>query len=128
MATLLVFIPLRRNRKNADCIEKVNLLWKEYKQKGQEIDEKMAQSVSLAQRALEQQESLGFDLLKQALHLGLECFKEWNLVSPALNKHMDELMSFGAQAVKPTGSGNGGFIISLWKSPPKLDHLCLFNP
>jgi mevalonate kinase len=33
---------------------------------------------------------------------------------------MKEIEALGALAVKPTGSGDGGFILSLWKeAPPK---------
>lgn len=49
-----------------------------------------------------------------------ECFKEWGLVGDFLNIHQNKLRNAGAIATKPTGSGEGGHVLSLWQEPPPL--------
>ena len=40
-------------------------------------------------------------------------------MSEGLQQHMNHLLSSGAIAVKPTGSGGGGFVLSLWEKRPR---------
>lgn len=98
----------------ADCLKTVSSLWKENPEKAKEIDEAMKSSVSLAKHALSLSQSAGLPLLKEAIEQAASAFSQWNLVSLSLRQHMDELMKAGALAVKPTGSGNGGYVLSLW--------------
>ena len=82
----------------------------------------MSKSVELAYLALTSTDKTEFDrqhLLKEAIELAYQCFKDWCLTDDALNAHILELKSFGAVACKPTGSGSGGYVLSLWsKEPP----------
>lgn len=54
--------------------------------------------------------------LKTAVELAGDCFEEWGLVTPEMARLKQKLLSLGALAVKPTGSGGGGFMLSLWPS------------
>lgn len=53
-------------------------------------------------------------LLQSAIIQGHACFKQWGLIPPPVADHIQYLYEEGAKAVKPTGSGNGGFVLSLW--------------
>ena len=61
--------------------------------------------------------------LTDALHQASDCFTQWGLVTPAMAALMTSLRSAGAQAVKPTGAGLGGMVLSFWQSPPPLSLL-----
>jgi mevalonate kinase len=78
----------------------------------------MREAVGLAEMALDRAEELGHPLLKQSMDLGLDCFERWDLCHGDLGEHLDWLKRHGAEAVKPTGSGGGGYALSLWQSPP----------
>lgn len=103
------------------CIHQVNTLWETDSHKAQQIDENMATSVKLARIALETHDTNSIRFLSQAIQQSAECFNAWGLVSDTLKQHIDCLKQQGALAVKPTGSGGGGYVISLWdKEPPSL--------
>ncbi len=99
----------------SECVRKVQMLEKTQPDLFESLDEQMSQAVELAERALwlpESEESLG--LLIQSLDLASDCFEQWGLTSGKLGEHMQDLRRQGALAVKPTGSGGGGFVLSLW--------------
>lgn len=96
------------------CINQVQSLWDKDPAKGLSIDQCMEESVRIAQEALEQEPVNGFQRLTQAINMANQCFHDWGLVSENLQSHMNALTKAGAKAVKPTGSGNGGFVLSLW--------------
>lgn len=103
-------------------VKQVSLLFKTQSQQAHRISNNMTQSVNLCLQALKTKEaSHCFKLLQQAISLGEKCFKDWNLISPDLQKHLDHLKYHGAAATKPTGSGLHGHVISLWdQDPPKI--------
>lgn len=105
------------------CISQVASLWEHASISASKIDNQMNQSVLKAQTALEQtNRSEAIMLLAEAMNEAAACFQQWGLISESLQKHMDELRAAGALAVKPTGSGGGGYVVSLWESvPPKLE-------
>lgn len=98
----------------ATCIERVQTLWQRHPDVAAEIDVCMGESVDLARRALETDTPFSRQQLKQAIELGHQCFEAWELITPALEKHIQALYDQGAIAVKPTGSGCGGMVVSLW--------------
>ena len=61
-------------------------------------------------------------LLKEAFALAENCFLKWGLIGTEMKKHIAFLKKQGALAVKPTGSGSHGYVLSLWLTPPP-DHL-----
>jgi mevalonate kinase len=105
----------------AHCIQQVQKLWAMDQKKSREIDQQMAEAVSLAQFALKQETTESLAHLVTAFKCAGDCFQQWGLVSDSLQMHMDKLSNAGALAVKPTGSGGGGYVISLWDtSPPEM--------
>ena len=92
------------------CVEKVIALRKP------ELDQAMGQAAETAEAAL--RDSNGFSALAAAMEKGREIFAAWGLIPPAVASQMDALKKAGAAAVKPTGSGDGGYILSLWEKDP----------
>ncbi len=77
----------------------------------QQGEELMRASAHAAIQALEAGNE---EQLVAAIEKGRQAFETWDLVTPAMQKVMQELLSQGALAVKPTGSGLGGFILAVW--------------
>jgi mevalonate kinase len=102
----------------ADCVRRVNEFRRLSPVVGEQIDKQMADSVRLAERALLSGEGIGFSILAESINLARECFEMWGLTSGALDYHIQELSRAGAVAVKPTGSGGGGYVLSLWSNEP----------
>lgn len=101
------------------CIQQVNQLWQTQPEAAMAIDELMEVAVHKAREALMNNEPQALMMLAEAINQSAECFNRWGLVSENLLQHMLLLQEEGALAVKPTGSGGGGFVISLWNQPPK---------
>jgi len=101
------------------CIHQVDQLWQSNPQQALELDLIMHQSVEKCRQALENNSHGSLMQLKEAMQESASCFKAWGLVSEGLAQHMKVLSDHGAIAVKPTGSGGGGYVISLWDHPPK---------
>jgi mevalonate kinase len=102
----------------ANCVAKVKSLWQTNPDLAQSIDRDMSLSVQKAKEALQSKESNALFQLTMAIQLAYSCFKQWDLCNEAVNKEIHLLLEAGALAAKPTGSGDGGYIISLWESPP----------
>lgn len=100
------------------CVKKVMELRKNNEAKANEIDAKMIHSCLMVKKALEMGEEEGLPLLTFGLNLGNECFYDWDLVSPVLHAHIQEVRK-NALACKVVGAGFGGHVISLWKDNPK---------
>lgn len=98
----------------ATCIERVQTLWATNPEIALALDLRMNESVNMARQALEHDTPASREQLKQAIEQGNQCFQAWGLISPALAEHMQSLYRQGAVAVKPTGSGCGGMVVSLW--------------
>jgi mevalonate kinase len=103
------------------CIQQVQALWEKNSTLAQRIDRQMSESVSECKQALEVQSESALMQLAAAMNKAANCFVQWGLVSENLQRHMDCLHQAGAVAVKPTGSGGGGFVLSLWHEKPVLD-------
>lgn len=103
----------------ADCITKVNEIQKRFPKEFGFWDSEMSEAVNTARTALEKPEtSDSLDQLARSIYRAQGCFQKWELVSKELERGMNQLREAGAMAVKPTGSGEGGFILSLWKEKP----------
>ncbi len=102
----------------SQCIDKVKSIWQSDASHAQAIDHSMQQSVKQATKALQLKEADGFPLLVEAINKALDCFRAWGLIDNNSEHHIEQLRRDGAYAAKPTGSGDGGFILSLWPKPP----------
>ena len=100
------------------CVAQVKDIWKKNPSFGKKIDEKMREAVDLTESALSMDRERGLVALSQAMDLARNCFRLWRLDQGCLSEHMKHLLSQGALAVKPTGSGGGGYVVSLWDTPP----------
>ena len=104
----------------AHCIKQVQDLWTEDRSLAEATDDLMARSVEQAFQALQNNHKDAQLQLANAINLAESCFQTWGLVSENLQTHMSWLKQQGAIAVKPTGSGKGGYALSLWENPPPL--------
>lgn len=104
------------------AISKVKELFSKRKKDLEDIDSNMEQSVDLCLQAMQSQDKNTMDKqLQQALNLGEQSFKDLGLMSKELERHAQKLKQAGALATKPTGSGLGGYVISLWDKEPSKD-------
>lgn len=104
----------------SECVNKVKALIARDPELGQKMDDQMKEAVAKAQAALSMDEKQGFAELKSAIDLANNCFVQWGL-SP--EEHSKWLSDHGAAAVKPTGSGDGGYMLSLWSQTPPAEAL-----
>lgn len=106
----------------SDCVSKVKSLFETKPQLAMHLDQQMSESVLMAEEALSSGEADRLKKMKNSLLLASDCFEKWGLIFGDLKSHMRKLEEAGALAVKPTGSGGGGFVLSLWEPenlPPK---------
>ena len=100
----------------SEAIAKVQTLWQQQPSWAHEIDQRMASSVNLLMQALESPQVL-VEELANGMKMANDCFKDWGLITAHMQQITDELYKRGALAVKPTGSGGGGYLLSLWHQP-----------
>lgn len=104
----------------SDCIQQVESLWKKDPKLAESIDCQMIEAVNEIKSALEEGGHTATEEIAKAMTKACNCFVQWGLVSDSLQQHMNQLLKSGAIAVKPTGSGGGGYVLSLWESPPPI--------
>lgn len=107
-------------KSTSEAVDKVKSLRQKGGALAKLIDEEMSKSVQLIEEGLKLNQDKGLQMLASGIDKANHCFDEWQLITPELNKHMMDVHDLGAIAVKPTGAGIGGYILSLWdKTPPK---------
>lgn len=103
------------------CVRKVQQLHQQNLPLALQLDNEMEAAVQLARKALEGDDPDRINLLVQAINQAKHCFSAWGLIGSTIENHMNQLTKAGAIACKPTGSGDGGYVLSLWKKlPPSL--------
>ena len=98
----------------SECIDKVQKIWTHDPCRAQQIDQQMSDCVQAAQAALVMTGDNARSQLADAMNGAADCFAQWGLITEALAEHMQQKREQGAIAVKPTGSGGGGCVVSLW--------------
>jgi mevalonate kinase len=56
--------------------------------------------------------------LCEGINQASECFEEWGIIGDFLRAHQNKLIQEGALVTKPTGSGVGGHVLSIWQEEP----------
>ena len=87
-------------------------------QAAKNTDQKMSYASQLVIEALQKNPTDGLSLLVEAIHTAHLCFQQWSLIPDVLRKHIDQCQKDGAVVSKPTGSGNGGYVLSLFTHQP----------
>ena len=106
----------------SECVSLVKSFISKDPARGAELDHKMAAAVELAENSLRDSEHASqtrFENLRLAIEMAGECFLEWGLAEGEIGRHLSWLRESGAIAVKPTGSGGGGYALSLWRERPR---------
>ena len=106
-----------------ECVNKVKDFVSKNNNQAEKLDTRMKQAVEKSQLALSLSEKEGFLLLCDAVKMANKCFTEWGLTDGVPKQHLEWLTDSGAEAVKPTGSGNGGYVLSLWRDEPPAEVL-----
>lgn len=109
-----------------DAVNKVKSLLAANPSDGIKQDQLMSRAVDQAQKSLsmtlsEYTHSQRLEHLSEAINLAGQCFENWNLNEGTPAKHIQLLRDKGAVAVKPTGSGGGGYVLSLWSQEPPAE-------
>jgi mevalonate kinase len=108
-----------------ECVQKVKNFLQQQPEVGAQIDREMKSAVEMAEEAFARKDT---NRLKESISLAKSCFERWSLVEGQPMQHMRWLEQNGALATKPTGSGNGGYVLSLWAEPPPKEVLKFLTP
>lgn len=109
----------------SECVAQVKAFINQNPELGTQIDLDMTRAVEMAEKALMTDEKEGFPMMVEAIALAQSCFKRWGL---CVDSHLKWLTDGGAVAVKPTGSGGGGYALSLWDVKPSSEVLKVLVP
>ncbi|PWU15743.1 MAG: hypothetical protein C5B49_11470 [Bdellovibrio sp.] len=102
-----------------ECVDLVKELVLREPVRGAQLDAQMKEAAVMAEKALSSDHKEGFPILKAAMELAALSFSGWGLLSGLPEKKAAELRARGASQVKPTGSGGGGYLLSLWDQVPQ---------
>lgn len=105
--------PTDTSGSTTQAVNQVMQLFDTHTQKAKDIDLQMNKSVHLCLDALKSAQDLPNLIL--GMEIAHDCFKNWGLITPNMQEHIQKLYQRGALAVKPTGSGGGGYLLSLWE-------------
>lgn len=98
-----------------DCVTQVKNLIVDKPALGEELDLRMKKSVELFKVALREG---NMESWVSAMNLAQSCFTDWGLVPTEAESHIADLKKQGALSCKLTGSGGGGYVLSLWDQKP----------
>lgn len=104
-----------------ECVSQVKAYIENHPEQGQALDQQMKQAVQMCEEALLMDQTQGQEKLIQGIEKAALVFKQWGLASGPIADHIEKLRTAGAVAVKPTGSGDGGYVLSLWKQKPPVE-------
>lgn len=104
-----------------DAVTKVKNHLAANPQEGERLDLQMKKATEMALESLQADAQEGQALLASAISLAADCFEKWSLNEGEPAQHIQWLKKSGAVAVKPTGSGGGGYVLALWKEKPHED-------
>lgn len=93
-----------------ECVEKVSALGRT------DLDDQMEEAVKLCLLGIQGEVAS----LVRGFEKAASVFREWGLVPSSMEEQMKMLRMSGALAVKPTGSGMGGFLLSFWQEKPPV--------
>lgn len=119
--------PGNEKSQTSTAVKKVQTLWQRDPVLAEQIDTEMTNSVHSAKQALAGNEQDGLPLLTKAINQACQCFHQWGLIHSIMQAQIEKLFTAGAIAVKPTGAGTGGYILSLWPQAAVNDDLVLIN-
>lgn len=102
-----------------DCVDQVKNLFVTDAAKAERIDQQMKNAVEKFKKLLS--ENSDIRTWTATLNEANRCFEQWGLVPEQVKTHQNILLEAGALAVKLTGSGGGGYVLSLWSQPPPND-------
>jgi mevalonate kinase len=105
----------------AECVRIVKELFVKDEKLATKVDLEMKESVLQMRAAFLKPESDGLIEMIEAVNKANTCFSKWGLTHGVLGEEIEKMRSFGALAAKPTGSGRGGYVLSLWKETPPED-------
>jgi mevalonate kinase len=100
------------NGDTEECITKVLRIKSENKNLFYSLDSDMDQASKLLSQAIEKGDLPNLIL---AFTQASRVFKSWGLVTDEMKKMSESLKNSGALVTKPTGSGLGGCILSVWR-------------
>lgn len=103
----------------AKSVQKVEKFMKANKATGKSLDAQMEKSVEACKEALlTDYSSESYHKILESIELAAECFEQWDLWTPEMKAKEVWMKQNGAQAIKPVGSGGGGYLLGLWKELP----------
>ncbi len=112
----------------AHCITKVQRALQQDPELASVLDHTMHYSTRMAYRALTNKNPKeGQAQLVAAIEQACQCFQQWQLIPKEVRHHIEVLKKNGALAAKPTGAGNGGYVLSLWQTPLPPKHALPFE-
>jgi mevalonate kinase len=107
----------------SDCAKVVREVFSKDEKLAVKLDRQMNIASELCEDALK---TANFYKLREGITLGNDVFQRWGLCDSLMSFHIKKLLSDGAVAAKPIGSGLGGYILSLWEEKPqKYEDICL---
>lgn len=102
----------------SECIAVVSDFFLKDEKSALDSDRQMSLASDTCEEAFKKAD---FNKLRDGIMLGNEVFHRWGLYTESMSRCVEKLLSAGAVAVKPIGSGLGGYIVSLWEEPFRDD-------